>query len=691
MVGVVSTNSPNAVAKFLVPDVIFGTGVLCEVGQATRRQGGVHVLVVSDPGVAEAGWTGEVLGHLAAAGVSTQLWDGLTPNPKGREVTAGCAAYLEGDCDVLVAVGGGSCIDAAKAIAVLASRGGSIADYAGVGKVEGPLPPTVMVPTTGGSGSDVSQFCVVTDTARRLKITIGARALVADISVTDPRALTTVPHDITAYTAIDVLSHAIESYVSKAASFLTDTHALAAIRGVCEYLLPALDRPGDICPREGLARASLQAGLAFTNALLGATHAISHQIGGMTDLPHGLLNAILLPHVMEFNAAEAADRLADIAAVMGLRTGLMTTHEAADAAIQTVRTFGGKAGLPATLREVGVGLSELGEVARNSLSDAYLVTNPRKVSEEDALAICQAAWLRRLDYGGLVMTELDETRLAQLVGLRSSKIGYYAQWRGIAQDLERALAGWTEAEQRAAELTRRNEQLRRAREQLARVRQAELVHAERHRIARDLHDSVAQCLVGIGMHLEWCHRNVDPGSPAYERLVASKELARAGLGWVRSAVAELSGLEYPGTGLGQALRDLAADFRAAGQLQVSVRVSGRQRQLPAAVEHALFQVAQEGLWNIVRHAGATQAWLSLAYADGQIRLSVSDDGRGDPAATGRYLTGANTRHGGHGLRNIAERAAELGGDVALRRRRGGGLRISVRVPAAAGAEPGDTA
>ncbi|HEY1702106.1 MAG TPA: histidine kinase [Trebonia sp.] len=289
------------------------------------------------------------------------------------------------------------------------------------------------------------------------------------------------------------------------------------------------------------------------------------------------------------------------------------------------------------------------------------------------------------------MTDLDETQLARLVGVDSSKTGYYARWRG--------------AEERAAELTRRNEQLRRAREHLARVRQAELVSAERHRIARDLHDSVAQCLVGIGMHLEWCYRHADPGSPEYERLVAGKELARAGLGWVRSAVAELSGFEHPGTGLGQALRDLAADFRSAARLRVSVRVTGSQRQLPPAVEHALFQVAQEGLWNVVRHAGASQAWLSLRYADDSVRLSVADDGSGDPAVAGRYLSGAVSRddqgsrpgahachgpgpgtgaeagHGGHGMRNIAERATELGGEARLGRRRGGGLRVSVRVPA----------
>jgi alcohol dehydrogenase class IV len=380
------------VTKFLVPDVIFGVGVLSQVGQVVQRHGGVRVFVVSDQEVADAGWTGEALRYLEDAGVSCELWMGVTPNPKDVEVESGGQAYLASGCDVLVAVGGGSCIDAAKAIAVLAGGGGRITDYAGVGKVTGPLPPTVMVPTTGGSGSDVSQFCVVTDTRRKIKVTIGARALVPDISVTDPQVLTTVPADITAYTALDVLSHAIESYVSKAANFLSDVQALAAVRGIIEHLFPALDHPGDVQAREGLARASLQAGLAFTNALLGATHAISHQIGGLTDLPHGLLNAIMLPHVMEFNAPVAAERLADVAAAMGVPTGLMSPCEAADAAIQTVRALVGKASLPASLREIGVRMPQIDDIARNALDDAYIVTNPRTVREEDARAMCLAAW-----------------------------------------------------------------------------------------------------------------------------------------------------------------------------------------------------------------------------------------------------------------------------------------------------------
>ena len=291
------------------------------------------------------------------------------------------------------------------------------------------------------------------------------------------------------------------------------------------------------------------------------------------------------------------------------------------------------------------------------------------------------------------MTEIDDARLAQLVGVHTSKTGYYARWRGTAVDLERALAGWDDAERRADEMARRNDQLRRAKEQLARVRQAEVLSAERHRIARDLHDGVAQCLVGIGMHLEWCRRHTNPDAPEYDRLLASQELARAGLGWVRSAVDELSGLEHPGTGLGQTLRDLAADFRSARLLRVSVRVSGRQRQLPGAVEHSLFQISQEGLWNVVRHAQASQAWLSLAYSDREVRLSVADDGAGDPAAAARFLALDAPQLGRHGLRNMAERTVELDGVIRVRRRRGGGLRITVSIPAssaqhAAGTETG---
>lgn len=377
--------------KFLIPETIFGVGSLAEVGDAVRRAGGSRALVVTDPGVLAAGWVDRALPYLEAAGLSWQVWSGVTPNPKDTEVENGFGRYVDSGCDALVAIGGGSPIDAAKGIAVLSGNGGHILDYAGIDMVARPIPPMVMVPSTGGSGADVSQFCVITDTRRRLKATIAGRALVPDISVTDPSLLTTMPPELSAHTAIDALSHGIEAYVSKAASFLSDGHALAAIRGVVEHLLPSIDDPGALRAREGIARASLQAGIAFTNALLGATHAIAHQIGGYLELPHGLLNAILLPHVMRFNAVTHADRFVGVAGALGVETARLSPAESAEAAIAAVQRLREKVDIPAGLASVGVRREHLPRFAENALNDAYITTNPRAVSQDDVEQICLAA------------------------------------------------------------------------------------------------------------------------------------------------------------------------------------------------------------------------------------------------------------------------------------------------------------
>jgi 1,3-propanediol dehydrogenase len=377
--------------KFLIPETIFGVGSLAEVGEAVRRAGGTRVLLVSDPGVMAAGWVDRAVPHLDAAALEYQVWSGVTPNPKDHEIEAGFQVYQDSGCDVLVAIGGGSCIDAAKAIAVLSGNGGKILDYEGIDAVVRPIPPMVMVPSTGGSGADVSQFCVITDTVRRLKCTIAGRALVPDISLTDPTLLTSMPADLSAHTALDALSHGVEAYMSKASNFLSDVHAQAAIRGVLDHLLVTLDDPADLCAREGIAKASLHAGMAFTNALLGATHAIAHQIGGFLDLPHGLLNAILLPHVMRFNAATDPERFVGVATAMGVETARLHPREAAEAAIEVVESLREKVGVPSGLHQVGVRPPDIGRFAENALNDVYITTNPRTVSKEDVDQICRAA------------------------------------------------------------------------------------------------------------------------------------------------------------------------------------------------------------------------------------------------------------------------------------------------------------
>lgn len=377
--------------KFLVPEIVFGCGALEEVGDAVRRLGGRHVLVVSDPGVVAAGWVDAALPSLRTAGLATTTFDGLTPNPKDHEIAAGFRCYVDAGCDALVAIGGGSCIDTAKGVAIVSGNGGRILDYEGLDQVRHPIPPLVMCPSTGGTGADVSQFAVITDTKRRLKATIIDRALVPDISLTDPRLLRTMPADLTAATGMDALSHGIEAYVSQAASFLTDRLALEAIRLIIHHLPRCIAHPDDLDAREGMARASLQAGMAFTNAILGATHAMSHQIGGALDLPHGLLNGILLPHVMRFNASVASPRLRDVAAALGVAVDGVDDRAAAFAAADVVRALADRLGIPGGLASLGLTAADLELFVENTVQDACITTNPRAVSTGDVADLFLAA------------------------------------------------------------------------------------------------------------------------------------------------------------------------------------------------------------------------------------------------------------------------------------------------------------
>ena len=198
--------------------------------------------------------------------------------------------------------------------------------------------------------------------------------------------------ELTAHTGIDALSHAIESAVSEACDFLSKELAISAVRGIVEHLPVAVQDPFDLTAREGMARASLQAGMAFTNALLGATHAIAHQIGGALDLPHGLLNAILMPHVMRFNAETHAERYFDVAGALGVATEGLDASTAAERAIDRVEELTRTLGIPAGLRQIGVRPADFDAFALNALRDAYIATNPRPVGEDDVRELCVAAY-----------------------------------------------------------------------------------------------------------------------------------------------------------------------------------------------------------------------------------------------------------------------------------------------------------
>lgn len=369
--------------KFLAPEFIFGAGARQLAGRYAKNLGGRKILVVSDPGVVEAGWTKDVTDSLEAAGLSYVLFTAITPNPKVEEVMAGVALYQAERCDLLVAVGGGSPIDCAKGIGIVSTNKKHILDFEGVDMVTSPMPPLICIPTTGGTSADVSQFAIISNPMERVKIAIISKSVVPDIALIDPVTLTTMDSYLTACTGLDAMTHAIEAFVSTARSNMTDLHALEALRLLSASLVPSIRNPEDLNLRGDVMMGSLQAGLAFSNAILGATHAMAHSLGGALDLAHGECNAILLDHVIEFNFAASPERFERIAQVMGLDLRGLPLKEKKKALLRHVRELKAQAGVARTLAEVGVGLSDLSLFSEHALKDPCMATNPRRPSKRD--------------------------------------------------------------------------------------------------------------------------------------------------------------------------------------------------------------------------------------------------------------------------------------------------------------------
>jgi 1,3-propanediol dehydrogenase len=386
-----ATTVPTRLLKFHAPEIVFGIDSMAEAAYAAVRLGGLRPMLVTDPGLIEAGWVTELVGYLRAQCVEAHVWSALTPNPKDHEVTAGHEFYRSHGCDVLIALGGGSVIDAAKGIAILAANGGHILDYAGVDKATAPIPPLVVLPSTSGTGADVSQFCIVTDTTHNTKITILGRALVPDITVIDPRLLTTMPEWLNAATGLDALTHGIEAFVSLGHNQLTDHHALRSVVMVTENLVTTIERPQDMPARVLMAQAALEAGLAFTNAILGAAHAMSHQVGGLLDLPHGVINGVLLPHVVRFNAEADPAPFATIATCLGIADRRAPELESALALADRLQELARQVGVPRGLAELGVRDADVPVLAHNALQDACLTTNPRPIDDAQLRALFRAA------------------------------------------------------------------------------------------------------------------------------------------------------------------------------------------------------------------------------------------------------------------------------------------------------------
>ena len=365
----------DSLLKFEIPEIIYGLGALSQIGQCARRLGGERILLVTDPGLIAARWVDESIKYLQEEDLQYVICDNVVTNPRDFQVEEGAELYRRKNCDVIVAVGGGSPIDTAKGIGILASNHGRIHEYEGANLVTQPIPPLVCAPSTAGTGADVSQFAVIADNRTKLKMTILSRAITPDLTIVDPRLLKTKSPELMAATGMDTLTHAIEAYVSSLSWPMTDPHAIHAIELVHEHLVNAAQTK-DMTALEGMSIACLEAGMAFSNAILGAVHALAHPLGGVYDIHHGLANSLLLPVVVQKNMEHVPAKFAKIARAMGAETRSRSLEDVAREVPRQIEELIAKLGLPTRLSQVGVDAADIPRLAQMAEEDICMLTNP---------------------------------------------------------------------------------------------------------------------------------------------------------------------------------------------------------------------------------------------------------------------------------------------------------------------------
>ena len=377
---------------FFIPSVsLFGPGCVKEVGSKAKDLGAKKALIVTDQGLNKAGVPDIIIKHLSEKGIDSYVFAGAEPNPTDKNVHDGVTAYQDNGCDFIISLGGGSSHDCAKGIGLVTAGGGHIRDYEGIDKSKVPMTPLIAINTTAGTASEMTRFCIITNTDTHVKMAIVDWRCTPLIAIDDPRLMTAKPASLTAATGMDALTHAVEAYVSTAANPITDACAEKAIRMIQQWLRQAGANGENIEAREAMSYAQYLAGMAFNNASLGYVHAMAHQLGGFYNLPHGVCNAILLPHVCEFNLISTPERYADIAQFMGIDIKGMTREEAGKAGINAIRELSQSIGIPKGLTELGVKQEDLAIMATNAQNDACMLTNPRKANHEQVVAIFAAA------------------------------------------------------------------------------------------------------------------------------------------------------------------------------------------------------------------------------------------------------------------------------------------------------------
>lgn len=364
--------------------VEFGRGAAKKAGEEVKRAGGARALVISDGGVSEAGLLDRVTKSLDDAFVPWKLFLDVEPNPKDRNVHRAADEAREFGADCLVAVGGGSPIDCAKATAVVAAAGGRVRDYEGRFKSAVPPLPVIAVPTTAGTASEVTFGAVITDTAARFKFTVKSPLIAPRAALADPEMTATMPKNLTAFTGMDALTHAIEAYSCRVSTPFSDAPAIVAMELIGKYLRRAWEDGSDMEAREGMLMGSLLAGVAFSHSDVASVHCLAEALGAMYDAPHGACNAIALPAVMEFSMDAAVDRYARVASCLGLK--FSSSEEGASAAVEEVKQLARDLGLP-TLSAFGVRAEDFAEIGEKSEKNGSNPSNPKIMTRDDYVEV----------------------------------------------------------------------------------------------------------------------------------------------------------------------------------------------------------------------------------------------------------------------------------------------------------------
>jgi alcohol dehydrogenase len=377
---------------FSIPSsVAFAPGTAETVGHLLRGFEISKVLCIYDGEVKKAGIVDTVLTSLKAAKLEVTEWSAVQPNPTDELVEEGALLAKEAGVDAIVAVGGGSVIDAAKAVSILMTNESPINQYDGINLVKNPGIQVIAIPTTAGSASEVTSFTVITDTTLQKKMVIGGQNVGARVALLDPRLTVGVPPALTASTGMAALAHAVEAYLSVANSIPTDINALKAIELIFHYLPEAVQNGSNMAARTNILLGSLLAGFAYNSAILGLAHSISHPLCVHSGIPHGFANAAVLPYVMEYNGQAVPERIKDIGLAMGLEIKDLTPNDALSITIDAVLQMSRAIGIP-TLKELGASRDDFEKIALDSLKEISTIFNPRNPSKEDVIAILEKAF-----------------------------------------------------------------------------------------------------------------------------------------------------------------------------------------------------------------------------------------------------------------------------------------------------------